>query len=361
MDRKKHFERHYAKLRFESWFNSFLISAIIGLFAGFASALVTWFLDFDGVVLSIFIAVATCVLLTPVFYFAKYRPDVVKNARRLDRLGLEERLVTMVEYETDESYIAKMQREDAKASLNRLESSRIKLSISKVAMILLIVSGSLFVTMNCMEALGEAGILPGGDALVEAIIPEEQIKYFEVVYDVDGGGYIYGEAEQLVPEGGQTTEIVAVADDGWEFVEWEDGYKKPARYDKNITEDVIFIAVFTQTGDDGNPSDQQDPNGDPNDKPSDRPNQNQENQDSQENQENQENNDNQQTQDESDQPTNKGGSKYQEANQVIDGETYYKDALNSEYLDKLRERLEKEGDTLTEEERYIIESYLGIV
>ena len=66
-------------------------------------------------------------------------------------------------------------------------------------------------------------------------------------------------------------------------------------------------------------------------------------------------------------PTPSGGSKYEEAHQVIDGQTYYKDALNGNteygesYYDILREYLEKNGDLLTEEERYIIESYLNIL
>ena len=358
MDRKKHFEKHYAKLSLEAWFNSFLLGGIVGLFSGFAAALTTYFLTFNGIILAILVFLGVTVLATPLFYFVKFRPNVVKNARRLDRLGLEERLVTMVEYESDTSYIAELQRNDAKKNLAKLDSSKIKLRISKAFLILIIVSASLFTVMTTLEALDVAGVLPGGDDIIDEVIPEEQIQYFEVIYDVDGGGYIYGEAEQLVAEGGQTLEIVAVADDGWEFVEWEDGYKKPARIDKNITEDILFIAIFAQTGEGDQESDQQDPNSE-NDKPSDKPQKPQE-QDKENQEDNESESENEQKPDEETE-SEKGGSKYQEANQVIDGETYYKDALNSEYLDKLRERLEKEGDQLTEEERYIIEYYLGIV
>ena len=375
MNRKKYFERHYRKLRFEAWLGALLLSLNVGLFVGAASALVTWFLAFNGLLLSIGGALGVTALLTPLFYFVKFRPDVVKNARRLDRLGLEERLVTMVEYENDDSYIAQVQREDAKLNLAKLALNAVKFTLSKASLVLLIVAGSLFTTANTLEVLAVTGVLPGGDTFIEEDEEEEEmIDYVLVSYECEGGGYIYGEESQLIPKGSATTQIVAVADEGWEFLEWEDGYKKPTRSDKNITEDTFFIAIFAQMGDEGDPS-QQDPNADPTDKPNDRPQQSdqqQENQDQQEQEKQEQENeseDQQQKPQEQDpsQPSQNGGSQYKEANQVIDGQTYYKNALSGDtedgvsYYDKLRERLEKEGDNLSEEERYIIESYLGIV
>ena len=59
-------------------------------------------------------------------------------------------------------------------------------------------------------------------------------------------------------------------------------------------------------------------------------------------------------------PSNMGGGKYEPANQVIDGETYYKEVIET-YREMLKERLENEGDQMSAEERAIIEAYLGIV
>ena len=372
MDRKKYFEKHYGKLRFEAWLSATLISLIFGLFTGAAVALVAWFLAFNGLVLSILIATALTAMLTPTFYFFKYRPDVVKNARRLDRLGLEERLVTMVEYENDDSYIAAVQREDAKLCLAALATSAVTFTLSQLAVVFLIVSGTLFASANTLEVLSENNIIRRGEELFEEEEHEEDvIEYVTVTYEAEGGGFFSGEEIQLIPKGTASTQVVAVADDGWMFVEWDDGYKKPARSDKNVKEDVTFIAIFTQTSEEGDPS-QEDPNADPSDKPKDSPQQSdkqQQNQDQQENEDQQENQDQQQPQPkpEPGDPTH-GGSKYEEANQVIDGETYYKDALNGtdgsdeeSYREKLIRRLQEEGDKLTDEERYIIESYLEIV
>ena len=55
-----------------------------------------------------------------------------------------------------------------------------------------------------------------------------------------------------------------------------------------------------------------------------------------------------------------GGGKYEEANQIIDGETYYRE-VKQLYKEMLLERLETEGDQLSPEERAIIEAYLEIV
>ena len=366
MNRKKHFEKHYSKLRFEAWFNSALFGLIVSLFTGFVVALVYWFLAMNGLWLSLGVTLGVAVLSTPIFYFAKFRPNVVNNARRLDRLGLKERLVTMVEYENDDSFIAKLQREDARQNLIKLSTSAITLSISRVALVLLIVSGSLFVTMNTLETLGEAGLIPNGELIVETLTPEEQIEYVEVIYEVDGGGEIYGESIQLIPKGEKTEEVVAVADDEWIFSHWEeDEYKKPARSENKVTENLVFTAVFIQTGDSDQTSDQEDPNAEPSDdgKPKDKPTQEQskepQNPDDQQKEDEQENQDQQKPQDSQDnKPSNQGGSRYEEINKVIDGEKYYKDEIEESYYDLLRQRLEDEGDQLTEEERHLIETYL---
>ena len=63
MNRKKYFEKHYRKLRFEAWLGAAIISLIFGLFAGFASALVTWFLAYNGLLLSLLVTVGTTVKL----------------------------------------------------------------------------------------------------------------------------------------------------------------------------------------------------------------------------------------------------------------------------------------------------------
>lgn len=341
MNPKKHFEKHYRKLRLEAWLLALLCGLSLGFGCGFLTALITWFTKLNGLVFALVAVVGVTVIATPIFYLAKFRLTAVKNARRLDSLGLEERMVTMIEFEQDDSTIAQLQREDARAQLEKLKSSSVKIRVRTpillpFAITLVLVSAMLTVTL-----LSQQGILPGGDELLEGVIEEAQEVYVSVTYDVEDGGYIDGEADQLILQGSNAAPVVAVAEDGYVFVEWDDGRSKPGREDTKITEDVIYVAIFEPLteGDEGDGENSDDA---PPDEPQDS-----------------DNNSQSQPGEDSDAPSSAGG-KYEEANQIIDGETYYREVLES-YKELLRERLEKEGDRLTEEERAIIEAYLGIV
>ena len=355
---KTYFQKHFMKIFIEAVFNSFLCGLIVGFFAGFAAALVTWFTILEGLWISIGVTAGVTVISAFIFYFAKFRPTVMRSARRIDSVGLEERLITMVEYEKDTSPIADIQRQDAKKALDALSTAAIALRVATGTLICLAVAFVLCAGMTTVSTLADKGIIWGGDDIIEALTPEPQIQYVSVTYEAEDGGEIEGEADQLIPLGDKTTVIEAVPMEGYEFYEWDDGYKKPVRYEKNVTEDKIFVAFFMPLDAEGNP----DQNGDPTDSDSSQSKpQKSDQQKEQQDQENQEDSDQQKPDDkENDKPTNIGGGKYEEVNQIINGEIYYKEVLD-EYKELLRERLETEGDNLSQEERTIIESYLGIV
>ena len=341
MNRKQNFEKHYSRLRLEAWLLSLLWGLVLGLGCGSVTALILWFTKLDGLVLSLAVAAGVTVISMLVFYLARFRPNAVKNARRLDRLGLEERLVTMVEFEKDDSVMARLQREDAKAQLEKIKPSSVKLRITRKLAIPLLIVMVLYALMLTVTILSASGVIPGGDELIEDAVEEAQEVYVSVTYEVEDGGYIEGVADQLILLGSNAEPVVAVAEEGYVFVEWDDGRTRPDRADTKITEDVVYVAVFEPISEEGEPDD------DGNDeKPMDNP---QENENASQSTPNED----------SDSPSSAGG-KYEEANQIIDGETYYREVLEM-YKELLRQRLEAEGDTLTEEERAIIEAYLGIV
>ena len=353
---KTYFQKHFLKIFIEALFNSLLCGLVAGFVAGFIMALVAWFTILETLLLSILVTVGVTAVSAAIFYFKRFRPTVMRSARRIDSVGLEERLVTMVEYENDTTPIASIQREDAKKALNALSSAAISLRVATRTLVCLAVSCGLCLVMITLGILADKGIIWGGDDIIEALTPEEQIVYVSVSYEAEDGGDIEGEADQLIPLGDKTTVIEAIAEEGYQFYEWDDGYDKPVRYEKNVTEDRIYVAFFvpldadSQESQDGQPSDQ--------DSDQKKPQKDQQQQQQKPEQSDQE----QETkpEDEKDKPTNMGGGKYEEVNQIIDGETYYKEVIK-DYQDLLRERLETEGDNLTSEERAIIESYLGIV
>ena len=345
MNAKKHFEKHYAKLKLEAVVHSSVFGLVVGMICGFIAALITWFTALKPVWLCVLISVGSLLLTAAgagiAAYFIKFRLTAEKSAKRIDGLGLRERMITMLELENDDSLIARIQREDAKARLSKVPTSRIKIVISTTMIVLLSVFGTLSVGMTTVSALAAADIIKSGDELVGDTIEElEPEVYFSVTYEAEDGGYIDGEAEQLVVEGGNAEPVTAVAEEGYIFVEWDDGLSRPGRQDSKITGDIVLIAIFEPVPDEGEGDDSSD---DSNDTPK-------------------ESEDAEQTRPGEDPTDSSGGpgGKYEEVNQIIDGNIYYREVLE-EYREKLRERLETEGDSLSDEERAIIEKYLGIV
>lgn len=342
MDAKKQFNKHYGKLLFEAVIKSVLMALVVGFAAAFVSAMALWIID-EGFWWLSFVAFGVGVAAAlPLFFVFKFKPTAMSNARRIDRLGLDERLITMVEFENDDSYIAKAQREDAVARLNEFDPARIKLKIPAKILITLAIVGVFGSGMTTVSGLSAAGLIPGFNAVVDAITPDEPDVYVAVTYIVEEGGYIEGESDQLVLLGTNADPVEAIADDGYAFKGWTDGYKKPFRSDSKVTEEIVLYAVFEEImdgdgedADDGNPSDKQDPNGkpDPNAPPD--PNNDKD-------------------------PSNMGGGKHDDHNQIVDGETYYREAYEG-YRDEFDSRMESSEGDLTGEEADIAESYMDVV
>lgn len=281
MDNKQNFQKYYNRLKWEGIIKSVVFGLIIGFAVNFVIAFITWFTpNFNGLWLAIGIGIAVAAGCSVLLYFKKFRPTTKQVAERIDRLGLEERMITMAELEKDESYIAMLQREDAKAKLKAVDSKRIKFKISAIAIAAVAVLAVSGVSMTTVTALSAEGKIASGKDLVDDIF-EEPDKYYEVSYLVEGEGYIEGDPEQVVKEGESTTSVLAVAEDGWAFAYWDDGSEsenppqEPERFDENVRENIVWTAVFMEMeegdgegdGDsDGEPSDSDDQEpGDPSD------------------------------------------------------------------------------------------------
>jgi hypothetical protein len=305
-----------------------------GFVLNFVAALVTWIVDFDSLWLVFGVLALGFLISMPIFYFKLFRPTVMSNARRIDRYGLEERLITMVEYEGDASCVAELQRRDAAEKLATVKPEEIKLRVPKWIFIVLAVAFVLGAGMSTVNVLSIAGIFPSWDDFIEVIVPEPEVLPFNVMYMVEEGGIIVGDEFQAVYPGERTTEVIAVADDGYAFMGWDDGGKRPTRSDANITEDVVFTAIFAPLGDNGFPMDGDGEPADIGDQPGDQPGDKEG-----------------EGEGEGKKPgNNKGGAggEYLPSNQVIDGETYY-GGIFEEYQDKvmadMTENLEMSAET----------------
>lgn len=348
MNPKQYFEKYYAKFRLEAILRSLVHGLQVGFVAAFVVALVTWFTPINGMWIALAALVAVTIVATMLFYAKKYYPTVKANARRLDSMGLEERLITMVEYAADESYIAQRQRQDAQQALETVEKDQIKIKIRKKNMVGMVVCGVVCAAMVTVTALSAVGLFPRGDELLEELLPETPEDFIAVTYLVEDGGYIEGVMDQLILPGHNADPVLAVAEDGYVFVGWDDGNPNPSRTDYGVTQELTLTAIFAPMdgeGDSGDDGDSGEEGGDePGDGGGDQDGDSPSNSDSAS---------------DSDQ-VGEGSGKYYEWNHIIDGEKYYREFLE-EYKERLIEQLEKYGDQLTDEERAIIEAYINLV
>ena len=323
-----------SKLLIEAIIRSALWGITAGARTAFLAAFVAWISD----AALLWVAILTFALASAVggtlFYFLKFRPSVAANAKRIDRLGLEERAITMVELEGDDSLIARKQREDALASISKVEAKQLRIRVSTLVIILCSVFVLLFAGMATVEGLSSGGVLPSGAEIWRQIFPPEPLPEYTLTYSASKGGELVGETEQTVKQGYSGEMVIAVADEGFVFLSWSDGVITPYRVDENVKKNVKVEALFTLM-------DEFKDRGDDEDKPDDVPG-----------------GDGDQETNNPDAPPS-GGEKYVEINQIIDGQTYYRDVIE-EYYNKAMEYL-KNDENIPDHIREIIEKYYSTI
>ncbi len=348
---KNELKRHYSRLCFEAALKSALLGLVAGFAANFLFAAAEWLFGFGSFWIAICVFASVALVSGALAYFLHFKPDIKETARRVDRFGLDERMITMLEYENDDSYIASLQRENAKIHYERVKDRRLKLRISAALIEVAVCAALLGSSMTTVVALADGGIIPDGSTLIN---PDDQYEdYIPVSYVVEEGGYITGgEEEQLVAPGGDADPVVAVADDGWIFIGWDDDSTDPSRHDKGITEPMEFIAIFEEIeegdyGEAGDSSEGPSREGEEGDSAEDEPSESgsesskgetgedgekgeQDNSEG-ENDGNQDSDDRGEGEGNNNQEGNGAGGKWEETNMIYDGKTYYKDTLDYYY------------------------------
>ena len=131
------------RLMAEAWIRSAVLGAMIAAAVAVVLGGVHWFLPQTITGTGILIAFAVVLVLgTGLSLVLLYRPTERDTARRLDSLGMDERVETMLEYEHDDSPAAHLQREETMTRLQGINSRTLKFSVSKT---LLMLCGALFV------------------------------------------------------------------------------------------------------------------------------------------------------------------------------------------------------------------------
>lgn len=372
---EKTFKKYYSRIAFEGIVKSFFLALVLGFGIAFVFSLVSWFFGYDaGLFLSIGLAVGITIIGTIIIYFAKFRPTTKDIARRVDRLGLEERLITMVEFEKDESYIAMRQREDAKRCMDEVNAERIKLALSRGVVILAIVAVLMGSGMTVAVGLAKEGIIPSGEELITGQDPAQK-DMVTISYLIEEGGEIVGDGpqveEQILEKGQDAYPVTAVAMDGWVFDGWSDGQTNPTRQDLNVQKNRQIYALFAfieegdggdEPGEDGGASDGSDSES-AGDEPGEGDSSDSSQGDMGENGENSgdkgegESSDSGQGDDqEGDGGASDGaGGRWEDKNFIIDGKTYYGDELETYY--EMAMDIIASGGELPEELKAFIEKY----
>ena len=69
-------------------------------------------------------------------------------------------------------------------------------------------------------------------------------KTYTIIYTAENGGSIKGSSTQIIKENATGTEVTAVADSGYYFIDWSDGVTSSTRTDSNLTENKNVNANF---------------------------------------------------------------------------------------------------------------------
>lgn len=251
-------KKYYAQLVKEAWINAILASLIVGLSVLLASAVAFWTFGVKYAWIAFIIAGVAIGGSAPLFYFKKYRPSKKQVAKRVDELGLEERLLTMAELEGDNSYMAMRQREDAKKAIDSIQSQNLKIAAS---IPLIIVSCVLLPCSFAMSAVAMSDKMPSGKDILDDITEPEPV-FYTVEFVEEGGGILDGEElMQLVEEGGTIKPVFAIPDDECYLVEWTwtigtETYKLEETDEffvdgLKVYQDMTITAVFAEIGEPG--------------------------------------------------------------------------------------------------------------
>lgn len=313
MNAKEIFGKHYQRFFARSVLQSIIGGVCVACAVNAVLSFLYWMLRFGNIWIGMVAGLLTGGVVGVLLYFFKYRLTEKTVAQLIDRYGLQERMITMLELRGDHSTIAEMQRVDAMAHLGDVSAKQIKIKLSTPFTVIASALLFLSVSFSVLGILAGAGKIPYGEDLFAQGVDGT----FEVVYTVGEGGSIRGEAEQSVGFGKSTEAVRAVADDGWMFVCWDDGERSPERWEVNVQSNMQIKAIFQKI-------DTTTPDEDDKDAADDLPT-------GEVIQEGGGSNSDELGGEEAKGDGEGGGAKWQDRNQFIDGATYYRDYLEFYY------------------------------
>ena len=112
MKNKELLDKYTSRFVAEGLIKSVLLSSTLGFALSLVAAVVSLATGIKLIWLSVVLFFAVNAVGIPTLYYAKFRPATSQIANKLDKLGLQERVVTMLELSDDNSDLARIQRDD---------------------------------------------------------------------------------------------------------------------------------------------------------------------------------------------------------------------------------------------------------
>lgn len=234
-------KRFMSRLRHGAIKKSLVAGLVTSLFILTVFSAIGWYCGLKEMWLTILIFFSAFIVGSILFYYIKYRPTEKQVATTIDELGLEERVITMEQLKNDDSFMAKKQRQDTLNVLSKVNEKRLPLLLSTALLICMAIAIPLGTGFTTVHALSTKGILPFGQEALQKIPPKHTVEY-----DCTEGGKIVGKSRQYITENEEASAIIAIANEGYIFLKWNDGYKNNYRKDvaaDNIKVKAIFVAL----------------------------------------------------------------------------------------------------------------------
>ena len=128
------------KLKKENIIKSLLCSLLVSSLIFIFFQLFVWFFHLN-ILISIIPSIISFGISFPLFYFKKFKYSEIQLAKRIDDLGLEERVITMTELEGNDSFIAKKQKEDTIKALKEANPDNFKIRYKKPSILSGLITG----------------------------------------------------------------------------------------------------------------------------------------------------------------------------------------------------------------------------
>ena len=152
------------KLTFEAIIKSLVLALIAGFMLCILVSIISFATKFNALWISLGVWAAATAGLSVLFYFKIFRTTLDKTASRVDGMGLDERVITMIEFAGSDNVIAQAQRRDTAEILQSVTPKHMKFAKTKIFIVL----------ASCLAAIACAAILMMSFSTVQAVAYEKE-------------------------------------------------------------------------------------------------------------------------------------------------------------------------------------------